>query len=314
MDKTINNSIESKLDTLWRDVKEYRTSEHFCKVMQACKKFHNLAPYNAMLVEMQRPSAKYVLTQEEWRKKYDREIKPNARPIIILVPFGPVDFLFDVSDTYPTDLFKKSEDDILEDIASPFKTKKEVSDTMLNSLISQLAIHSIAIDNCFIAGAGYGARLELLENDSHKIYLRIKQHDYIMYAKYLLSVNKNSTNGSRYANICHELGHLFCFHLSSPKEWKGWQTRQLSEEAIEFEAESVAWIVCERLGIGKTSAKYLSGYLDEHGEIPSHVSIERILSAAKDVLKMCNSNVPLNYKEGLLYRYCDEFKNITKKL
>ena len=316
MDKTSNKTTESKLDELWKDVKEFRTSEHFLKVLEACKRFRNLAPYNSMLVEMQRPGARYVLTKQEWKKKFDRAIKPNARPIIVLVPFGPVDFLFDICDTYPTDLFKRTDEDILEELAAPFKTKREVSDEMLNNLTSQLAFHGIAIDNKFISGAGYGARIELLSDDYHPdIYIKINQRETLRrQANYLISANKNALNGERYANICHELGHLFCFHLPSPLNWKKWEERNISLNAKEFEAESVAWIVCERLGIDKPSIQYLNGYLDKNQEIPPYVSIERILSAAKDVLNMCEVNKTITYRDGLLYKNCEEFKNAVKKL
>lgn len=33
------------------------------------------------------------LSEKERRTKFDRGIKPNARPVIMLVPFGPVDFV-----------------------------------------------------------------------------------------------------------------------------------------------------------------------------------------------------------------------------
>jgi hypothetical protein len=46
----------------------------------------------------------------------------------------------------------------------------------------------------------------------------------------------------------------------------------------EFEAESAAWLVCERAGIKNPSAKYLSGYMNENAQIPQ-VSLENVLKA-----------------------------------
>lgn len=75
---TINGSfLESNLDSLGRNVKAYRSSEKFLAVMKTCSRFHYLVPYNVMLVEMQRPGARYVLSEKEWRNRYDRGIKPN---------------------------------------------------------------------------------------------------------------------------------------------------------------------------------------------------------------------------------------------
>jgi hypothetical protein len=54
-----------------------------------------------MLIYTQMPGAHFVCTARKWRKDYRREIKINARPIVILQPMGPILFVFDVSDTAP---------------------------------------------------------------------------------------------------------------------------------------------------------------------------------------------------------------------
>ncbi len=311
-----NNIInESNLDALWHNVKTYRQSDKYKAVLNACVRFRHLAPYNAMLVEIQRPSARYVLTEKEWKTKYDRGIKPNARPIIILVPFGPVDFLFEISDTYPLNstLFSRTENDILEEIAAPYETKNDVSDRQLYHLIERLSIHGIAIDLAFIAGASYSARIELLKSNSHTITIPIgRKYEVKWKADYLLSVNKNAQNGEKFASICHELGHLFCSHLNAPRNWKKWEVRHIPYSAKEFEAESVSWLICELLGIDNPSERYLSNYLSSNGEIPSEVSIERILSATKIIEDICSTNKKTNYKDGLLYKNCEDFRKHLK--
>ena len=317
MNNQLNGNInESNLDALWRNVKEYRKSKNFKAVMDACVRFRHLAPYNAMLVETQRPGAKYVLSEKEWRKKYDRGIKPNARPVIVLVPFGPVDFLFEINDTYPlrTNLFWKTDEDILEELAAPYKTKHDVSGQQLQHMINQLCYHSIAAEP-FVAGSGYAARIELLQSQSHTISIPLGRDNAIRWqADYLISVNSKAENGEAFASICHELGHLFCQHLSYPRGWKQWDVRRITHAAQEFEAESVSWLICELLGIGNPSEQYLSGYLDNNSEIPSEVSIERILSATKDVWNMCTLDNHLSYRDGLLFKHCDKFKEEIKRL
>jgi hypothetical protein len=298
-------------------VKSFRESKNFKEVLNACVRLRHLAPYNAMLVEIQRPGANYVLSEKEWRTKFDRGIKPNARPVIVLVPFGPVDFLFEINDTFPlkSKLFSKSVEDILEEIAAPYKTKHEVSDKQLNHFIEQLCYHGIALDTGFIAGADFGAQIELLKSHSHTINIPFSKDKYVRWdADYLLSVNSKAQNGECFANICHELGHLFCYHLPSPQTWKKWYVRDIPHGAEEFEAESISWLICEILGIGNPSEKYLSGYLDFNHEIPSKVSIERILSATKDVLKLCLPDKRISYRDGLLYKNCDDFKEKIKRI
>lgn len=60
---------EGNLDLLWKRVIQYRKSECFQEILSACTRFKNLAPYNAMLIEMQRPGSMYVLTKDQWEKQ-----------------------------------------------------------------------------------------------------------------------------------------------------------------------------------------------------------------------------------------------------
>jgi hypothetical protein len=85
--------------------------------------------------------------------------------------------------------------------------------------------------------------------------------------------------------VLHELAHLYCGHLGTfyPKWWS--DRRHLNKNQREFEAESVCWLVCERMGIKNPSAKYLSGYLDNNESIPN-ISIDTVLKTALILEKM----------------------------
>lgn len=83
---------------------------------------------------------------------------------------------------------------------------------------------------------------------------------------------------ARYATLVHELAHLYCGHLGTPnKKW--WPDRQgLSHSAVEFEAETVSYLVCKRAGIDTTSEDYLSGYIRKNEKVPP-ISLECIMKA-----------------------------------
>jgi Zn-dependent peptidase ImmA (M78 family) len=49
--------------------------------------------------------------------------------------------------------------------------------------------------------------------------------------------------------LAHELGHLFCGHVGADKG-DPWDNRVCTEATSEFEAESVAFLVTERLAPG----------------------------------------------------------------
>lgn len=92
---------QARLDVLFGGVKSYRSSENFQKMLTFCGKMKQIGPYNAMLVFIQRPGATYLLTETKWAKEFDCGILPNARPVLVLIPFGPLEYLFDISDTFP---------------------------------------------------------------------------------------------------------------------------------------------------------------------------------------------------------------------
>jgi hypothetical protein len=62
--------------------------------------FRRLSIWNARMVYIQRPGARIVATEHEWRNE-NRLVKPDAAPIIILWPFSPIRFVYELEDTAP---------------------------------------------------------------------------------------------------------------------------------------------------------------------------------------------------------------------
>lgn len=87
------------LDELFLSVGTYRRSREYRELLDFLRRFPALSPYNAMLIHVQRPGCRCLLTASKWWKLYQRKVRPGARPLVILRPFGPVAFVFDVSDT-----------------------------------------------------------------------------------------------------------------------------------------------------------------------------------------------------------------------
>jgi hypothetical protein len=103
--------------------------------------------------------------------------------------------------------------------------------------------------------------------------------------RFELLLNCNLSLESRYATLVHELGHLYCGHLGTPNN-KWWPDRQgLPLEIREFEAESVCYLVCTRLGIDSPSAQYLSGYVRKYESTPP-ISLDAVLKSSWLIEKM----------------------------
>lgn len=309
---------KSKLDLLFNEVIAYRQSKRFKELLSFCAKFKTLAPYNAMLVHLQMPYARFVLTPKDW-KKYHRKIRTYARPMVILVPFGPVDFVFEIQDTYtPEDVsISYLDEDIIEDVEKPFRAYGHDNYMLLVRLINLMQYHGVAYNPDWEVGADCGAGIKEIKesNAIDKLHIYInKDIDFDYRAKFMVSTNRHADNNEKIASIAHELGHLFCGHLPCPKGWtKPWEHRQLQKDVKEFEAEAVAKMVCDRIGICNPSERYLASYLDSHDEIPHDVSIENICFASNKILTMCLGAQKITYRDGLLYKHDEDFKDLIKR-
>lgn len=278
------------IDELFLRINRYRTSEEFENILKFLHKFRYLSPYNAMLVGLQRPGARLVLSPYEWKKRYGRKIKPNAQNLITLWPFGPIDVKFDIDDTEPEDPgISSPTDKIIDDYLHAYDTKGSWDDKMWENLLSNLAQFGIAYDLKMHATTSYAAYISAGKGQTITIKLS-KENSMEIKCSYFISVNKNQADPRTiFASVCHELGHLFCNHLG----YYGKDKRpNLTQSIEEFEAETVSWIVCQRVGIKNPSEKYLAGYLKQDQEIPK-ASIDKIITAVAAVESMLGGLVSI---------------------
>jgi hypothetical protein len=75
--------IESSIDTLLRQSSAYKSSTGFREMLQFMARFRDYAPYNNMLVRLQNPSCSFFATEKDWRERFDRSLKEDARPMLI---------------------------------------------------------------------------------------------------------------------------------------------------------------------------------------------------------------------------------------
>lgn len=278
--------LEEEISELFDEVLKYRNSDRFRELLKFCAKLNTIGSYNAMLVRMQYPGAEYVLSKENWKKKYNRRITSNAKPLIILVPFGPVSFVFDVGDTehIPGTYYVK--EDFFEQISRPSKVLGEIDKKQLQKLYNNLAYYGIKLCTDYNWNESVSAKFK---PQNEELTLTIEKWDQKFAIScptfFLLSINGRYVDEERFFAICHELGHFFCHHVSSPafNEIAMWEYRDLTPQQKEFEAETVAWLVAARHGITDTrSVEYLAKYIDERGEIPE-VDVKLMMNAVDQI-------------------------------
>lgn len=271
------DAAKRALDDLFENTSQYKTSASYLELIKFTTRFHFYAPFNAMLIHIQMKGATYVAPARRWADKYQRDIKPGARPLVILQPMGPVMFVFDVAETEP----RTDAPPLPREIVNPFEVRSgqirdELNKTVKNAVRDGIVVEEAAAGSQHAGSIGVAPPGKALQFQTKlkpvSVFIDVPQ-------RYYLSLNKNHSTESRYATLAHELGHLYAGHLGTPND-KWWPDRRgLDQNVREFEAESVCYLVCSRLGIDNPSAEYLSGYLKANAEIPK-ISLDCVMKAA----------------------------------
>lgn len=230
------------LDQLLEDSRLYRQGKDFRALLDFVVRLRNFAPFNAMLLQVQKPGLNYAASARDWRERFGRTIKDGARPLLILWPFGPVALVYDQMDT---------EGKPLPDGVSAFEAHGVIDHLALESFALMLAkkeIHWNKVD----AGD--------LKAGSIEVVSRAKKINEP--SRYRINVNQNHNANVQFATVAHELAHLFLGHLGADKFLNVPLRLPLHQAPRELEAESVAFIVCARNGVVSKSQSYLSAYVN----------------------------------------------------
>lgn len=270
------------LDELFHLTQQYRSSESYRRLLQFVGRFRFYSPYNALLVHIQLPGATYVAPARRWLREFSHRVRPGARPLVILQPMGPVMFVFDVSDTEPLNGARP----LPREVVSPF----EVRGGKIRDELS-VTIESAKRDGVRVgirdAGAQSAGEIQLRAGGAQNVIVRTRPSPLSIQVpvRYEVLLNSGHSPEAQYATLAHELAHLYCGHLGTPNP-KWWPDRRnVGVAEREFEAESVCYLVCQRLGIDNPSEEYLSAYVKNNREVPQ-ISLEAVMLASGLIEKM----------------------------
>ena len=269
------------LDELFTGTRQYRSSQAFSNLLTFVSRFRFYSPYNSMLLHVQMQGAQYVAPAHRWLRDYDRTIKPTARPLVILQPMGPVMFVFDVSDTVPG----AKNIPLPPEVYRPFETSKGHVTMELDRTIENAKRDGICVERTKEGSQSAGSIRSVAKNSLPPQEFQIgldKFRQPIMThipVRYCIILNTNLSREAQYATLIHELAHLYCGHLGTPNI-KWWPDRRgLGKQVVEFEAESISYLICKRLGIESTSEQYLALYMKVNQEVPA-ISFECVMKVS----------------------------------
>jgi hypothetical protein len=281
---------------------ESPTIQGLAEFLDFTTRFRRLAVWNARMAYIQRPGARVIASEFEWRS-IGRHVLPDAVPIIILWPFSPIRFVYELEDTGPPI--------DREQINDPFAVKGEFRPRVLSTLTSSLKqqrhfkvkIESRRHGFSYAGSAAAQGVLPiaqlsgLLGNDGvigtfvRENVVSNSQCDKDGIPRFRVTVNDRLEPKERLVTIAHDLGHIFCGHLgacasrSGKDEESGWPDRRhVSRHEKEVEAEAVAHLVASRAGLVTGSAAYLKTHAQRADM--KKVDVELIVRAAARIERL----------------------------
>lgn len=260
--------FKSTLDELVRNSRTYRGSGVFAEMIQFTARFKDYAPFNNLLIKLQNPSCRFYATQRDWRMRFRRELKDDARPLLILAPMSPVMLVYDIDQTEGGD-----DPQLLRDFC---RTEGEFKDVWMENLLHNAERDRILIQFKELGSSLGGFATTRLKNDAFKIRI---------------AVHNGLAPAAAFSVLCHELAHIYLGHLGGDADgW--WPCRiNLSHSTVEIEAEATSYIAAVHLGLRPVSEAYLSSYL-KGGDIPGTVSVDLIAKRAGKLLEMAQRKLP----------------------
>lgn len=237
-------------------------ARHYKDLLDFVVRLRNFAPFNAMLLHLQKPGISYAASARDWHERFGRWPKEGARPLLILWPFAPVALVYDVQDTEGRDLPQD---------AACFSAQDPVNQGRIWSFMERMGKKYI---ECHMVDAGdaRAGSIRVIKRASAAKETTL----------YRMTINRNHAPAIQFATIAHELGHLFLGHLGPDRTLSVPARVSMDYAQVELEAESVSYLVCARNKVTSRSKAYLSDYVSANTTI-SHVDVYQVMRAAGQV-------------------------------
>lgn len=270
------------------------TYKNFLKVMSKC---YNYSFSNSMLIYMQNENASIVKSFSDW-KKDKVNINKGEKGIKIFCPAKKKVNIYKVNEKGDFELDKDGN-----------KIK-----------IGENEVLTFHIGNVFDISQTNAnpEKYELKKESNEKIFNKeeiIKKLEKVSNIKFEFANNLGRANGVYYPNeekikIRENMGDIktisTCVHEVAHSILHKNNKNNLSKEQVEFEAESTAYLVCEKLNINSKDNNflYLANWVGKDDISEFENSLERIQKASNDILKefSLQNNNNKKYKTSELER------------
>ena len=244
------------------DSRLYATTQEFRELMDFVVRFRDFSPFNAMLLQIQKPGLRHAASAPDLRQRFERWPRHGARPLLILVPFGPVGLVYDLMDT---------EGRPLPEVAAAFRARGPITRERVegfDALLRRCNVEVVWVDH----GDNNAGSIAVTHRAQHKDDV----------SHYRMAVNWNHDPAVQFSTVAHELAHLFLGHLGRDAKLGIPKRDRLGRATEELEAECVAFIACERNEVASDSRRYLAHYVDANTTV-GNLDFYQLMRAAGQV-------------------------------
>lgn len=254
---TILDSDLNALDEMFFASRRYRNSVEYTDLVHFISRFPKYSAFNGLLLYLQNPDITHVATAGNWWRNFQRKPIYQAKPLVILAPMSPIRFVYDIRDT---------EGEPLTSIQlNALEARDEFSKENLEKAIHNCKLHGIWVHEVPSNRLKPGMALSLTYENRNR-YPELNPESW---AKYLIPVDTDGSYKEKYAALALGLGHIFCGHLGIDDAAWWPDRRDLEQTPAIIEAESVAYLVCQRKNLKDPAKQFLLPYRETDCEMPA---------------------------------------------
>ena len=243
-----------KIQGLQERIQQFKSSDEFLGFLKTMSRFHRYSFSNQLLILAQKPNATHVAGFRAW-KQLGRYVRKGERGISIMVPLKNLKrdevtdeeqaIVVGYSVGYVFDI-SQTDGEPLPNIDLSMENHGREFMTQCMMLAKKMGVTVMMRESMRADGLSTGGKV-ILRRDDNPSYMA--------------------------ATLLHELAHEKLHH--GPEE------ELLSREQRELEAETVAYLVCDRFGIGIPAHKYLATW---HQSADIMDSLRRIADCTPELI------------------------------
>jgi DNA primase len=262
----MNDKLRAAHDKLQQAVAEIASGDDWKRMLQVVSKFHRYSFNNHLMIFLQRPDATVVAGFNRW-KSLGRFVKKGEKGIAIFAPFK-----------YKTKVEAEDGDEKSVQQIRGFRVVHvfDIAQTEGEDLPDLDAVRPKLLDGSAPEGI-WEALAAHADSIGYEVirHQRGSENGYCDFLNKEIAVRPDVSPAQAVKTLIHELGHAL-LHAEGPVS---------SREAAEVEVESVAFIVCDALGLdsGGYSFPYVTRWAEGSEELVRQTA-ERAIGCAKEIL------------------------------